>query len=142
MSLLRNTDASRALLVSLVLAACSQAASRPAESGPVMFEDRLVIEENDDRSPLRIPPAQLPRPGECRPWKPGRPTKEQAPAGTCAQIEPAAPPESWVLYRPSQDPRLVQVRLIDPEQAGLVTQIRVYDAERGTYLGSKAKATK
>jgi hypothetical protein len=88
---------------------------------------------------LRIPSAQLPRPGECRVWKPGRPVREQSAAGSCGQIEPSAPPESWVLYRPQQDPRLVQVRIIDPDQAGLVTDVRVYDAERGTYLGSKQR---
>jgi len=140
MSLFNNAGAA-ALVLGAVVAGCGQATSRPAESGPVAFEDRLVIQENDDRSPLRIPPAQLPRAGECRLWKPGRPVKEQAPAGTCGQIEPAAPPETWVLYRPAQDPRLVHVRVIDAEQTGLVTQVRVYDAERGTYLGSKAKKT-
>lgn len=121
-------------------ASCGQATSRQTESAPIVFEDRLVIEESDDKSPLNIPPAQLPSPGECRLWKPGRPLREQARAGACAQIEPAAPVESWVLYRPPQDPRLVHVRVIDPDQAGLVSQVRVYDAVRGTYLGSKQRA--
>jgi hypothetical protein len=130
---------SRALVGGLILLGCGQATSRPPESGPVEFEDRLVIEENDDRSPLRIPSPQLPAAGACRLWKPKRPLKEQAPAGTCGAIEPTAPPESWVLYRPRQDPRLVHVRVIDAEQAGLVSQVRVYDAERGTYIGSKPR---
>ena len=116
---------------------CGSKSSRPAEPSPVVFEDRLVVSENDDKSPLRIPPVQLPRPGECRIWRPGRPVREQPPAGACGEIEPTAPPESWVLYRPRQDPRLVDVKIIDPDQAGLVTQVRVYDAERGTYLGSR-----
>ena len=129
----------RALVVLLGVVGCGGTSRPETETAPVVFEDRLVVGENDDRSPLRIPPAQLPRPGECRSWKPGRPVKEQAAAGPCSQIEPTAAPESWVLYRPTQDPRLVHVRVIDPEQAGLVTQVRVYDAERGTYLGSKAR---
>ena len=111
--------------------------SPPAQPEPVVFEDRLVIEDNDDRTPLRIPATQLPGPGECRLWYPGRPVPQQPRAGACAQIEPTAPPDSWVLFRPQQDPRLVHVRVIDPDQAGLVTAIRVYDAARGTYLGSK-----
>jgi hypothetical protein len=127
------------LLVWAGVMSCGQATSRQPESSPVTFEDRLVIDENDDKSPLRIPSAQLPPPGECRLWKPGRPLREQASVGRCADIEPTAPPESWILYRPRQDPRLVHVRVIDPDQAGLVSQIRVYDAERGTYLGSKAR---
>jgi len=129
-----------ALLAGCGLLACSQSTSRQPEAGPVVFEDRLVIQDTDDRSPLRIPAAALPAPGACRLWKPGRPLREQAPPGNCSQIEPAAPPESWILYRPSQDPRLIHVRIVDPDQPGLVTQVRVYDAERGTYLGSKQRA--
>jgi hypothetical protein len=113
--------------------------SPPPDPTPVVFEDRLVIGENDDKSPLRITPNELPAPGECRLWRPGRPVREQPRAGACTQIEPTAPPESWILYRPSQDPRLVQVRIVDPDQAGLVTEVRVYDAARGTYLGSKQR---
>jgi hypothetical protein len=112
-----------------------------ANPEPVVFEDRLVIDENDDRSPLRIPPTQLPPPGECRLWHPGRPVREQPRVLPCAQVEPTAPPESWILYRPGQDPRLVHVRIVDADQAGRVTQVRVYDAERGTYLGSKRRAS-
>lgn len=106
----------------------------------VVFEDRLVVSDTDDKSPLGIPPAQLPAPGKCRLWYVGKPLREQPPAGSCAQIEPSAPPESHILFRPPQDPRLVQVRIVDPDQAGLVTQVRVYDAERGTYLGTKQRA--
>ena len=128
------------LLAGAGLAGCSQSTTRHPDTGPVVFEDRLVIQDTDDRSPLGIPPSVLPPAGACRLWKPGRPVREQAPVGVCAQIEPAAPPESWILYRPSQDPRLVHVRVVDPDQKGLVTQVRVYDAERGTYLGSKQRA--
>jgi hypothetical protein len=116
---------------------CGQATSRQPETDAIVFEDRLVIEENDDKTSLTIPATQLPRPGECRLWKQGRPAKEQSPPGPCAQIEPTAPPESWILFRPQQDPRLVHVRVVDPDQAGRVIQVRVYDAARGTYLGSK-----
>jgi hypothetical protein len=130
----------RAVLIAGILLGCGGSRSRPPDVSPVVFEDRLVIEDTDDRSPLRIPPAALPAPGSCRLWKPGRPIREQAPAGDCAEIEPSAPPESWILFRPRQDPRLVHVRMVDPDRAGLVTQVRVYDAERGTYLGSKQRA--
>ena len=129
-----------ALLAGAGLAGCSQSTTRHPDAGPVVFEDRLVIQDTDDRSPIGIPAAALPPAGACRLWKPGRPVREQAAVGVCAQIEPSAPPESWILYRPSQDPRLVHVRVVDPDQVGLVTQVRVYDAERGTYLGSKQRA--
>jgi hypothetical protein len=122
------------------LLGCGKTVTRPAEPQPVVFEDRLVIKDTDDRSPLGIPASALPTPGSCRLWKRGRPVREQAAPGACAEIEPTAPPESWILYRPSQDPRLVHVRIVDPDQPGLVTEVRVYDAERGTYLGSKQRA--
>jgi hypothetical protein len=128
-------------LALVVTAAGCGGKSAPPAPTPVTFEDRLVIGENDDKSPLRIAPEQLPAAGQCRLWHPGKPVREQPRAGTCAQIEPTAPPESWILYRPSQDPRLVHVRIVDPDQAGLVTQVRVYDAMRGTYLGSKQRAS-
>jgi hypothetical protein len=126
------------LIVGIALLGCGHAARQP-EPGAVVFQDRLVIEETDDKSPLRVPPAQLPQPGECRLWKPQKPLGEQARPGPCAQIEPTAPPESWILYRPSQDPRLVHVRVVDPDWAGRVVQVRVYDAARGTYLGSQQR---
>lgn len=128
------------LVLSLVSGVGCGGKSTPAVEPAVVFEDRLVVDENDDKSPLRIAAAQLPPAGECRLWHPGRPLKDQSRAGPCAQIEPTAPPESWILYRPSQDPRLVHVRVVDPDQAGRVTQVRVYDAARGTYLGSKQRA--
>jgi hypothetical protein len=112
--------------------------TQPAPNA-VVFEDRLTVDENDDKSPLGIPPAQLPAPGACRLWRPGRPLREQARPGTCAQIEPTAPPDSWILYRPRQDPRLVDVRVVDPDSPGVILRIRVYDAERGTYLGTRQR---
>ena len=128
------------LVVATALLGCGSSSNRNPDPAPVVFEDRLVIEETDDKSPLRIPLAELPGPGACRLWKPGRPLREQARAGACAQIEPTAPPESWILFRPQQDPRLVHLRIIDPDRAGVVSQVRVYDAQRGTYLGSKQRA--
>jgi hypothetical protein len=117
----------------------SSPGSADPRTGAVVFEDRLTVDENDDKSPLRIPSAQLPAAGECRLWFPGKPIREQPPAGACAQVEPTAPPESWVLYRPRQDHRLIHVRIVDPDQAGVIAKVRVYDAERGTYLGTKQR---
>lgn len=119
-------------------AACSSRTA-PAQPKPaeVVFEDRLVVSDTDDKSPLRIPPAQLPTPGNCRVWYPDRPPAKQPPVESCAKAEAAATGESWILYRPREDPRLVDVRVLDPDQAGTILRVRVYDAERGTYLGTR-----
>ena len=128
-----------AIVVGAGCAGKSSPDSAAPKTGTVVFEDRLTVDENDDKSPLRIPPAQLPAAGECRLWLPGKPLREQPPAGACAQIEPTAPPESWVLYRPQQDRRLIHVRIVDPDRAGVITKVRVYDAALGTYLGTKQR---
>jgi hypothetical protein len=138
----RSTRAMLALAIPALQVGCGGGHANQPQPKPaaVVFEDRLVVSDTDDKSPLGIPLAQLPAPGQCRLWNVGRPLREQSPAGSCAQIEPSAPPESRILYRPPQDPRLVHVRIVDPDQTGLVTQVRVYDAERGTYLGTKQRA--
>jgi hypothetical protein len=137
-----STRITLALAIPALGASCGGGHANQPQPKPaaVVFEDRLVVSDTDDKSPLGVPLAQLPAPGQCRLWKMGRPLREQSPPGSCAQIEPSAPPESRILYRPPQDPRLVHVRIVDPDQAGLVTQVRVYDAERGTYLGTKQRA--
>lgn len=126
-------------MLAVLLFGCGSKPTPAADPSPVVFEDRLVISDTDDKSPLRIAAAQLPGPGQCRLWYPGRRLGDQPRAGACDEIEATAPGGSWVLYRPAQDPRLVQVRVIDLDQPGLVTQVRVYDAAQGTYLGSKQR---
>lgn len=119
---------------------CGGKAGSSQPEPAVVFEDRLIVDEHDDRSPLGIPPGHLPAPGQCRVWRPGRPPGQQPRAESCAQAETTAPPDSsWILYRPREDPRLVHVRIVDPDQAGAILRVRVYDAERGTYLGTKQR---
>jgi hypothetical protein len=132
---------SRALVWLTLGAGAAGCSSKSAPEQPrpaaVVFEDRLVVSDTDDKSPLRIPPAQLPTAGNCRVWYPERAPVKQPPAESCAKAEAAATGDSWILYRPREDPRLVQVRILDPDQAGVILRVRVYDAERGTYLGTK-----
>jgi hypothetical protein len=120
------------------IAACgSKSGSEQPKPAAVVFEDRLVVSDTDDKSPLGIAPAQLPTAGNCRVWYPERRAAQQPPAESCAKAEAAASGESWILYRPREDPRLVHVRILDPDQAGAILRVRVYDAERGTYLGTR-----
>jgi hypothetical protein len=116
---------------------CGGKASSSQPEPAVVFEDRLVMDEHDDKSPLGISPANLPAPGNCRVWYPGRLPAQQPPVESCARAESRAAANTWVLYRPREDPRLVHVRIIDPDSAGVILRVRVYDAARGTYLGTK-----
>jgi hypothetical protein len=132
----------------LVLGAAAGACAPPMRNFPQATRV-VVVSDDEDRSQLRVPPGHLPRVGQCRVWFPGRPPGQQPRAGTCNGIERVSPPGSWILYRPTNDRRVVHARVIDPKRAGVVLVVRVYDVERGTYLGqeradekagSKAKA--
>ena len=101
---------------------------------------RVVVVSNDeDRSRLRVPPGHYPRVGECRLWFPGRPPGKQPKSQGCRGIERIAPAGSWILYRPSTDRRVVHARVVDPKRDGVVVVVRVYDADRGTYLGQERR---
>jgi hypothetical protein len=99
----------------------------------------VVVSDDEDRSRLRVPPGHLPQPGQCRVWFPGRPPGRQPAAGSCRGIDRVAPAGSWILYRPSDDKRVVHARVIDPQRNGVVVVVRVYDVDRGTYLGQERK---
>jgi hypothetical protein len=126
-----------AALVGIVLGCGGKPSQPEPKPAAVVFEDRLVISDTDDKTPLRIPPAQLPPAGNCRVWYPARPAARQPPAESCDRAEARAAVDSWILYRPREDPRLVHVRIVDPDPVGPILGIRVYDAERGTYLGTR-----
>ncbi len=83
---------------------------------------------------LSVPPGQLPPPGLCRVWFPGRPPGRQPRARPCAEVESVAPAGSWVLYRPSQDRTVVHVRYVDDRRTGVVVWIRVFDATSGAFI--------
>ena len=83
---------------------------------------------------LSVPPGQLPPPGLCRVWFPGRPPGRQPKARTCGEVESVAPAGAWVLYRPSQDRTVVHVRYVDDRRAGVVVWIRVFDASSGAFI--------
>lgn len=84
---------------------------------------------------LGIPPGHLPPPGSCRVWLQGIPPGHQTVSRICKGIESTAPAGSWILYRPTENKKLVYVRVVDERRAGVVVVIRRYDADRGTYLG-------
>ena len=58
---------------------------------------------------VRIPPGHMPPPGSCRPWYPGAPPGHQPPPGDCDELLHSAPADAWVLYRPSEERRVVRI---------------------------------
>jgi hypothetical protein len=83
---------------------------------------------------LGIPPGHLPPPGQCRVWLPGEPPGHQPRPRSCARIESTAPAGSWIVYRPSEDKKVVHVRVVDEHRPGFVVHLRVYDMRRGTLI--------
>ena len=83
---------------------------------------------------LGIPPGHLPPPGLCKIWIPGNPPGRQAKARNCNNIERAAPAGSWILYRPSEDRKVVRVQVVDSRRTGVIVHRRIYDVARGTLI--------
>ena len=129
----------KALLALLGLGACAPRSTPPAPDREVIEAEaeRAPRSDADRRGPLGIPEGELPAPGECRVWHPGRPSGQQPEPGGCGEAEREAQPGSWILYRPTDDQRVVHNRVTDPARRGVIVRIDLYDAERGTYLGSK-----
>lgn len=78
---------------------------------------------------LGVPPGHLPDPGECRVWIPGDPPGQQAKpkSRSCGGIAALAPAGSWIIYRPGDDRKHVHVRQVDPQRAGVVIRIQVFE---------------
>src|SRR5258705_5847851 len=75
---------------------------------------------------LGIPPGHLPKPGECRVWIPGMPPGQQPQPKSrpCPGIAPLAPAGSWIVYRPSEDKKVGDVREGDAPRAGAAVRTR------------------
>jgi hypothetical protein len=78
---------------------------------------------------LGVPPGHLPDPGECRVWIPGTPPGRQPKPKSrpCPGIATVAPAGSWIIYRPTDDRKVVHIREVDARRAGTVVRIRIFD---------------
>ena len=85
---------------------------------------------------LSIPPGQLPEPGECRIWIPGVPPGQQRHRASrdCAAITRGAPAGSWIVYRPTEDRKVVHVRVVDARRAGIVIRTQIFDIDTKALL--------
>jgi len=116
-------------LAVLAATACSSLKSTPpAAPAPAMRQGPSTA------ATLGIPPGHLPPPGQCRVWLPGEPPGHQPRPRSCAHIERTAPAGSWIVYRPSEDKKVVHVRVVDERRPGVVVRLRVYDVHRGTFI--------
>jgi hypothetical protein len=132
------------LAMALLPACASRSTPPPPKPEPpppdvVEMEERSKRRDADRRGPLGIPEGDLPPVGECRVWHPGEPAGQQPPAGSCTEAEREAPPGTWIIHRPPEDKRVVHVRVVDPARRGVIIRVDLYDAERGTYLGTQEK---
>lgn len=98
--------------------------------------EEVVTTKRDHPAHLGIPPGHLPPPGNCRVWFPGRPPGQQPRPTNCNDALASAPPDSWVLYRPTRDRRNIHVRIIDSRRRSAVVEVLIYNAENGRYVKS------
>ena len=89
---------------------------------------------------LGIPPGHLPPVGKCRVWLPDRPPGHQPEPGPCARLANLAPPGSWLVYRPSEDRRHVEVSVYDTRRPQVVVYVRVYEADSGKFVREAQKS--
>jgi hypothetical protein len=76
-------------------------------------------------SSLGVPEGQLPPPGECKIWIPGRPAGQQRPPMKCADAFRRAPLGAWVISQESSS--RYRVSIFSKEKRGLVEENRFYE---------------
>lgn len=83
---------------------------------------------------LRIPEGHLPPPGECRVWYPGKPPGQQPPPGRCDRISRQVPAGAWLMRRPKDDHKHVNVHVYDQRSPGIAATIGVFAANTGIFV--------
>jgi hypothetical protein len=83
---------------------------------------------------LGIPEGHLPPPGECRVWFPGKPAGHQPPPGKCENLMYQVPPGAWLIQRPYDNPKHVDVSAYDVQRPGIVIDIGIFDAASGIFI--------
>jgi hypothetical protein len=141
------------LSISALVTAIGCAAGTPPDSGPlpdrgpsasqagVVTDAGGVVTTTGERSTaaiLKIPPGHLPAPGQCRIWEPARPPGQQRhlPKGPCDTVERSVNPGQWVVFRPGENKKIVQVRTYEATSRGgaVLRLVRVFDIDTGVLL--------
>jgi hypothetical protein len=122
-------------LVLLVAMACSSVTTTKSKPAPTPAPAPAAQKQGKSTAAkLGIPPGHLPPPGQCKVWMPGEPPGHQAKARSCANIEKTAPAGSWIVYRPTEDKKVVHIKEVDQRRAGIVVHVRVYDVASGSFI--------
>ena len=79
-------------------------------------------------------PKHYPPPGKCRVWYPGQPPGHQPPATSCHTARGDRPAGAWVLYRPPNEKKVIEVTAYDGLKPKVVVWVRLYDAKTGEFL--------
>ena len=128
----------------LLLAGCSGTYSGRYESdpNPDPTEDTPRNEESKPevahRGDLHIPPGHFPPPGQCRVWVPGTPPGKQARSGDCATLAQQVPTGAWLLTRPADGSKHVEVSIYDEKKPGVVIEVQIYTADSGEFVAMKS----
>ena len=68
------------------------------ETGSVSVEVNRGASQGHYESTLpKIPPGQMPLPGQCRIWYPEEPPGKQPPPGDCRELRKHVPPGAWLI---------------------------------------------
>ena len=121
-------------LVLLAAIACSSVTTTKSKPAPAPAPAPAQKQGKSTAATLGIPPGHLPPPGQCRVWMPGEPPGHQAKARSCANIERSAPAGSWIVYRPTEDKKVVHVKVVDQTRPGIVVHVRIYDVASGSLI--------
>lgn len=122
--------------------------SHPSPAGSVgtrgvLTDGTGVVRTTGERSTavtLGIPPGHLPEPGQCRVWAPGQPPGQQRrmPQGACSVVERQVRPGQWLVYRPGENKKIVEVRTYRASGVGVVIDlVRVFDIATGSLLSER-----
>ena len=131
---MRSTRVLAPALLLLAGMACSSISTTKSKPAPAPAPAPAQKQGKSTAATLGIPPGHLPPPGQCRVWMPGEPPGHQAKARSCANIERSAPAGSWIVYRPTEDKKVVHVKVVDQTRPGIVVHVRIYDVASGSLI--------
>ena len=79
---------------------------------------------------LGVPPGHYPPPGQCRVWIPGQPPGRQPRPSSCDALD-QVPLGAWVLYRPPDHSRILEVTRYHDTRPSVIVSVDYYDTKTG-----------